>query len=170
LGCSEKVNKFMDKAIVSEDIVPISELSKKLGLTSRTLRYWEEMGILESVQKNGGSSRGYTPEAVRRVKFIIKLKDLGLTIREMQKLYAAYGHAKQTERMIPQLLEILDHHVTRVEEKITEMMVLRKELQEYRQRMIEKFQQFSDRDLSAPVGKFKVRCRRNGKEREPKLL
>lgn len=129
----------MDKIVGTGGIVPISGLSKSLNLTARTLRYWEEMGILESVQRNDGASRGYTLDGVRRIKFILKLKELGLTIKEMQELYAAYGNAKQTELMIPQLLKILDHHIERVEAKISEMSLLRKELMEYRQRMISKF-------------------------------
>ncbi len=129
----------MNEMAETEEVIPISELSKKLNLTARTLRYWEEMGILESVQRNDGATRGYTPEWIGRIKFIMKLKALGLTIREMQELTAVYEDAKQTERMIPQLLKMLNRHIERVEEKISEMTVLRKELMEYRHRMITKF-------------------------------
>src|SRR5512138_3623227 len=92
----------------SEEITPIGELAASVGLTTRTLRYWEEVGIIESVPRADGATRGYTPYFVRRIKFIMKLKELGLTIREMQDLYTAYGEAKQTDKMIPRLVQILD--------------------------------------------------------------
>ena len=122
-----------------EEAVSIGDLAKAYGLTTRTLRYWEEVGIIESVQRQDGATRGYTPYYVRRIKFILKLKELGLTIREMQDLYVAYGDAKQTDKMIPRLIEILDQHINKVDEKMAQLASLRKDIVDYRQKMIERF-------------------------------
>ncbi len=119
----------------NEEIIPIGELANTLGLTTRTLRYWEEVGIIESVPRADGATRGYTPYYVRRIRFIMKLKDFGLTIKEMQDLYVAYGEAKQTERMIPRLVEILDEHINKVDEKMAKLASLRKDIVEYRQKI-----------------------------------
>ncbi|MCM0082064.1 MerR family transcriptional regulator [Geomonas sp. Red32] len=129
----------MDDITEGEEITPIGDLAISLGLTTRTLRYWEEVGILRSVQRSDGATRGYTPYYVRRIRFIIKLKELGLTIKEMQDLYAAYGEAKQTERMIPRLIEILDEHVEKIDEKMSKLDSLRNEIVSYRHKMDEKF-------------------------------
>lgn len=118
-----------------EEIVPIGELANSLGITARTLRYWEEVGIIESVPRIDGATRGYTPYYVRRIRFILKLKEFGLTIKEMQDLYVAYGEAKQTERMIPRLVEILDEHINSVDEKMARLGSLRKDMVEYRQKI-----------------------------------
>ncbi|MBU5636252.1 MerR family transcriptional regulator [Geomonas sp. Red69] len=126
-----------------ETIVSISDLAKDLGLTTRTLRYWEEVGIVESVERQDGATRGYTPYYVRRIKFIMKLKELGLTIKEMQDLYAAYGDAKQTEKMIPRLIETLDQHVAKVDEKMAQLASLRQDIVGYRQKMMKQFAIFS---------------------------
>lgn len=120
----------------SLEIVSIRELAKSLGLTTRTLRYWEEVGIIESEERLDGATRGYAPYFVRRIKFIMKLKDLGLTIKEMQDLYFAYGEAKETDRMIPQLIDILDKHINMVDEKIATLASARKSIVEYRQKML----------------------------------
>lgn len=122
-----------------EEITSIGDLAKSLDLTTRTLRYWEEVGIIESVQRADGAVRGYTLYYVRRIRFIMKLKELGLTIKEMQDLYVAYGEAKQTENMIPRLIQILDDHINKVDEKMAKLASLRKDVVEYRQRMVEKF-------------------------------
>ena len=116
-------------------IIPIGELAKSIGLTTRTLRYWEEVGIIESEERAGGANRGYSPYFVRRIKFIMKLKDMGLTIKEMQDLYVAYGEAKETNQMIPKLFAILDKHTRMVDEKIEKLHSLKKEIIEYRERM-----------------------------------
>src|SRR3954447_21892164 len=123
----------MDHINDSEEITPIGDLAIALGLTTRTIRYWEEVGIIESVQRSDGATRGFTPYFVRRIRFIIKLKELGLTIKEMQDLYLAYGEAKQTEKMIPRLVEILDEHIDKIDEKMSKLASLRKEIVSYRQ-------------------------------------
>lgn len=128
------------------EIIPIGELANNLGLTTRTLRYWEEVGIIESVPRTDGATRGYTPYYVRRIRFIMKLKDFGLTIKEMQDLYVAYGEAKQTERMIPRLVEILDEHINKVDEKMAKLASLRKDIVEYRQKISSRLTSFNSKE------------------------
>ena len=135
----------MDDIKDSEQIMAIGDVAISLGLTTRTIRYWEEVGILESVQRSDGATRGFTPYHVRRIKFIMKLKELGLTIKEMQDLYTAYGEAKQTERMVPRLVEILDEHIDKIDEKMANLASLRKEIADYRQRMVSRFDTVEER-------------------------
>jgi DNA-binding transcriptional MerR regulator len=120
------------------EIVPIGKLCVELGISTRALRYWEEVGIIKSVERLDRSNRGYTPYMVRRIKFILKLKQLGLTIKEMQHLYTVYGEAHKTNEMIPELLKILDHHIDTVDEKIANLLSLRKDVLNYRKRIMEK--------------------------------
>ncbi len=122
----------------NNQIITIGDLAKSIGLTTRTLRYWEEVGIIESEERADGANRGYSPYYVRRIKFIMKLKELGLTIKEMQDLYVAYGEAKETDQMIPRLISILDKHTRMVDEKVAKLHSLRKDIVEYRQRMVVK--------------------------------
>jgi MerR family transcriptional regulator, repressor of the yfmOP operon len=129
----------MDEIIEGEEITPIGDVAIALGLTTRTIRYWEEVGILESVQRSDGATRGFTPYHVRRIKFIMKLKELGLTIKEMQDLYVAYGEAKQTERMVPRLVEILDEHLEKIDEKIGRLNSLRSDIVSYREKIEQRF-------------------------------
>jgi DNA-binding transcriptional MerR regulator len=119
-------------------IIAIGDLAKIVGLTTRTLRYWEEVGIIESEERADGANRGYSPYYVRRIKFIMKLKELGLTIKEMQDLYVAYGEAKETDRMIPKLIAVLDKHTRMIDEKVAKLHSLRNEIVEYRQRIAAK--------------------------------
>src|ERR1035437_6777757 len=119
-------------------VIAIGDLSKSVGLTTRTLRYWEEVGIIESEERVDGANRGFSPYYVRRIKFIMKLKDMGLTIKEMQELYVAYGEAKETDQMIPKLVAILDKHTHMVDDKIAKLYSLRNDITEYRQKMAAK--------------------------------
>jgi len=122
----------------NEELISIGDLAKSLNLTTRTLRYWEESGIIEAAPRSDGSNRYYSQDIAKRVRFIIKLKELGLTIQELQDLYVAYGEAKRTDRMIPELVQILDKHINLVDEKIARMASLRKDIVQYRLRMSSK--------------------------------
>lgn len=124
--------------MTEEQLTSISELSATLGLTTRTLRYWEEVGIIESAERADGAARGYTQYYVRRIKFIMKLKHLGLTIKEMQALYSFYGETKQTDKLIPALLKILDNHIETLDGRVANLNALRTEIVEYRQRIVSK--------------------------------
>jgi len=123
----------------TEQLISIGEVARMLDVTTRTLRYWEEMGIIEASHRSEGGNRLYTQYMVRRIRFIIKLKELGLTIKEMQDLGAAYGEARKTENMVPRLVEILDIHINKIDEKMAKLASLRKEIVDYRYRMVEKF-------------------------------
>ena len=122
----------------NEELISIGDLSKSLNLTTRTLRYWEEAGIIEAAPRSEGSNRFYSQDIAKRVRFIIKLKELGLTIQELQDLYTAYGEAKRTDRMIPALIQVLDRHIDLVDDKMARLASLRKDIVEYRQRMSSK--------------------------------
>ena len=128
----------MDAIHEHEELISIGDLARSLNLTTRTLRYWEEAGIIEAAPRSEGSNRFYTEDIAKRVRFIIKLKELGLTIQELQGLYTVYGEVKRTDRMIPALVQVLDKHINLVDEKIARMASLRRDIVEYRQRMTSK--------------------------------
>ena len=130
-----------EEKTAKEEIVSIGELCRMLDISTRTLRYWEEVGFIESVERQDRSNRGYTPYMVRRIKFVIKLKELGLTIKEMQAVYKAYGEAKKTDQMIPQLINTLDTHIDMIDDKVARLSSLRKDIVEYRQRMTTKLRE-----------------------------
>lgn len=116
----------------------IGSLAKSLGISTRTLRYWEEMEIIESVNRADRTSREYSPYMVRRIRFIMKLKELGLSIKEMQYLYSIYSKAKKTETMLPELINILEQHINMLDERISSLLSIRQDILEYKQKIVSK--------------------------------
>jgi len=111
----------------------IGEVAAKVGLTERTIRYYEERGLLESVKRLDGGQRVYTDDDVRRLKFILKLKVLGLTLAEMQELETLYGRHRTNARVLPRLIELLEAHLATTNERIGELTALRDEIRSYRE-------------------------------------
>jgi DNA-binding transcriptional MerR regulator len=116
----------------------IGELAAKVGLTERTIRYYEERGLLESVKRLDGGQRVYTDDDVRRLKFIQKLKVLGLSLAEMQELETLYGRHHTNAKVLPRLIELLDSHLATVGERLGELAALRDEIRSYRQHVMKR--------------------------------
>jgi DNA-binding transcriptional MerR regulator len=118
----------------------IGELASKVGVTERTIRYYEERGLLESVKRLDGGQRVYTDDDVRRLKFIQKLKVLGLTLAEMQELETLYGRHRTNAKVLPRLVELLEAHLTTVSERLAELTALRDEIRSYRSHVMKRLE------------------------------
>ena len=118
----------------------IGELAAKVGETERTIRYYEERGLLESVKRLDGGQRVYTDDDIRRLKFIQKLKVLGLSLAEMQELETLYGRHHTNAKVLPRLIELLDSHLATVSERLGELGALRDEIRSYRQHVTKRLE------------------------------
>ena len=119
----------------------IGELAAKVGVTERTIRYYEERGLLESVKRLDGGQRVYTDDDIRRLKFIQKLKVLGLSLAEMQELETLYGRHHTNAKVLPRLIELLDSHLATVSERLGELAALRDEIRSYRQHVTKRLEE-----------------------------
>lgn len=114
----------------------IGALAKKLGITTRTIRYYEEIGIMGKSARLGGGTRTYTRDDILRLKFILKLKDMGVSLKEIQELSEIFDINAQNFNVItPKLIEILDQHISKVDAKIASLSSLRQDIVEYRIRI-----------------------------------
>jgi len=67
-----------------EQILAISEMSELFGVTLRTLRFYEEKGLLNPVRR--GARRFYAPKDVARMRVILQAKKIGLTLAEIRQV------------------------------------------------------------------------------------
>jgi DNA-binding transcriptional MerR regulator len=111
----------------------IGELATRVGLTERTIRYYEELGLLESVKRLDGGVRVYTDDDVRRLRYIRKLKTLGLSLQEMLELESMYQRHRSNRTVLPRLMELLDAHLETITEKVGELQTLQDEIRSYRE-------------------------------------
>jgi DNA-binding transcriptional MerR regulator len=115
-----------------EELLGISEVQLQTGLTARTLRYYEELGLLPGVRRRAGGRRVYGADEVERVRFIQRLKKLGLSLAEIKELNTLYAMAGSTRAMLVRLDELLAGHAAEVTDRIGELESLRWEIERYR--------------------------------------
>jgi len=80
----------------------ISDLAREFGITPRTIRFWEDQGILAPQRE--GQKRIFTRRDRARLKMALRGKRLGLSLAEIKDLIGMYA---STEDETPQLLECL---------------------------------------------------------------
>jgi len=116
----------------------IGQLANLVNMSPRTIRYYEEIGLLNSVKRIEGGKRVYTDKDIQRLKFITRLKHLGLTLSEMGELEDIYQIHRTNKKVLPRLLELLDNHALKIDERINHLVKLKADVLEYQKKIRQK--------------------------------
>ena len=103
----------------------IGQVARDFGVNPRTLRYYETLRLLPSPRRSGGGYRLYDHETERRLAFISRAKSLGLTLREIQKIFVVANGGKIPCDAVAQMLS---DHVSRIDEQIARLRSLKSDL------------------------------------------
>jgi DNA-binding transcriptional MerR regulator len=110
----------------------IAEVCDRTGLSPRTIRYYEEIGLLPDVRRRVSGRRIYGADELERLGFISRLKALGLSLAEIRELNAVHGIGGSTRAMLGRLQDLLGAHLDDVDRRLAELSDLRGELVRYR--------------------------------------
>ncbi len=116
----------------------IGELAGLAGMSPRTIRYYEEIGLLNSVKRIEGGKRVYTEKDYQRLKFIMRLKHLGLPLSEMHELEDIYQIDRTNKKVLTRLLELLDNHAMKIDERINHLIKLKADILDYQEKIRQK--------------------------------
>ncbi len=126
----------------------IGDLAKRAGTTPRTIRYYEELGLLPSAaERDAGQHRMYSEGDVERLEQLLRLKDLlGLTLDELRDvvehedarsaLRQEFRHGtpsrERREEILDEALEHIGHQLALVQRRRDKLDALQAELEERR--------------------------------------
>jgi DNA-binding transcriptional MerR regulator len=82
---------------VSKRKYSTGDLARELGTTQRTVRYYDELGLLGPAHRTCGGHREFTEDHARRLKLIMALRALGMPLKEVEEL-ATLGTRENPER------------------------------------------------------------------------
>lgn len=111
----------------------IGSVCRATGLSARTIRYYEEVGLLPGVRRRSGGRRIYGADELERLRFIQRLKALGLALAEIKELNAIYAIGGSTAAMLARLDDQLENHLGDLDARIGQLQELRDEMGRYRQ-------------------------------------
>lgn len=112
-----------------KDKMRIGEFAEQAGVTPRTIRYYEDLGLLGPNERAGQGFRYYTEAELGRLKKIDALKQMGLSLEEIGEVLPLYCDDPTGVRGKRRLLEILQRQLAETDEKIATLQQFRSELQ-----------------------------------------
>jgi len=109
----------------------IGELANTAGVTTKTIRYYESIGVLDEPARTDSGYRSYEPAAVERLDFVKQAQSTGLALAEIKSILEIKDQGGQTCEHTKALLR---QHLDELDERIVELQAARVELQAMYQR------------------------------------
>ena len=100
----------------------ISDLAREFDLTTRAIRFYEDMGLLQPERSGpGGRNRVYSTRDRTRLKLTLRAKRLGLSLTEAKDIIDMYDSPRDTGPQLRKFLTILAQHRQQLEEQMAEL-------------------------------------------------
>lgn len=112
----------------------ITELARTAGVSSRTIRYYGELDLLKASSRGPGGRRRYGADAAERLRFISRLKTLGMSLEEIGELNHSFD-VGATPAMLKHLDSLLEMRLHEVTDRIRDLRDLESDLHTYRDRI-----------------------------------
>ena len=94
----------------------IGDLAKEFDLTTRAMRFYEDMGLLQPQRSGaGGRNRVYTARDRTRLKLTLRAKRLGLSLVEAKEIIDSYDSPRDTAPQLRKFLAVLTEHRRKLE-------------------------------------------------------
>ncbi len=117
----------MARPAVGQGGMKIGALASRSGVPVKTLRYYEDLGLLPAIGRSEGGYLLFDEHSLRRLEFIRRLKTLGLTLEEIQACLNVHdAGALPCDSIQAQLL----HQIERIDHQIRDLRHLKTELKE----------------------------------------
>ncbi|MET3575058.1 MerR family DNA-binding transcriptional regulator [Bhargavaea ullalensis] len=118
----------------------IGEMTSEFGVTARTLRYYEELGLLSPVRTEGGS-RQYPPADIARMKLIERGKRYGFSLEEIKEMILLFDKDRSGRVQLERTIRYGDEKLEEIDERIRELEDMREELTALRAKFAKKLNQ-----------------------------
>jgi MerR family transcriptional regulator, copper efflux regulator len=119
------MGRFARPPEVREPIMNVGDAAQRSGLPAKTIRYYEEIGLIRPARAGNGY-RDYSGDDIHRLTFLRRARNLGFSIDDCRQLMALY---QDRSRASHDVREIAAAHVTAIEEKVRELQSMRSILQ-----------------------------------------
>jgi len=101
----------------------ISDLAREFDLTTRAMRFYEDMGLLQPERSGpGGRNRVYSARDRTRLKLTLRAKRLGLSLTEAREIIDMYDSPRDTGPQLRKFLAVLAEHRRQLEEQMADLL------------------------------------------------
>jgi DNA-binding transcriptional MerR regulator len=101
----------------------ISDLAREFDLTTRAIRFYEDMGLLQPLREGpAGRNRVYSSRDRTRLKLTLRAKRLGLSLSEAKAIIETYDSPRDTGPQLRKFLTVLAQHRAQLEEQMADLV------------------------------------------------
>lgn len=131
----------------------IGELAKELHLNPKTIRYYEETGILPKARRSESGYRLYSKDDVERLQLVKRAKLLDLSLAEIKEIaeYAIDGRCNILEG---RLVSLVETKLGEIDQKIEDLITFRDNLRQYHRDLSLRLKSEGGEEFKAPVSGF----------------
>ena len=110
----------------------ISDLAKEFDLTTRAIRFYEDMGLLQPERTGpAGRNRVYSARDRTRLRLTLRAKRLGLSLTEAKEIIDLYDSPRDTGVQLRKFLDVLAVHRKQLEEQMADLQANLEEVREH---------------------------------------
>jgi DNA-binding transcriptional MerR regulator len=112
--------------IAQEELKKIGSVANESGIPIKTIRYYDELGLLKTMGRTEGGYRLFNSDVFARLKFIKRAQSLGLSLSEIKEFLEVHD---QGDLPCDQIKVRLEDKLAAIEEQIQQLQILKQELQ-----------------------------------------
>ena len=110
----------------------IGDLAKEFDLTTRAIRFYEDMGLLQPERTGaGGRNRMYSARDRTRLRLTLRAKRLGLSLTEAKEIIDLYDSPRDTGVQLRKFLDVLTVHRKQLEAQLADLQANLEEVREH---------------------------------------
>ena len=108
----------------------VKQVAEHTGLPSRTIRYYDRIGLVSADERSAAGYRLYSPEEEGKLRFVRRAKGLGFSLEDIRGLLAAADRGC-CEEVMPHVERLLEKKVKQIDSQIAELSAFRARLLDY---------------------------------------
>ena len=105
--------------------VTIGEAASRSGVPAKTIRYYEQIGLIGAAERGANQYRSYTDADVEMLRFIGRARQLGFSVQDLKQLVALY---RDRGRASSDVKALALQHIGRIDRKLAELRTVRSAL------------------------------------------
>jgi len=109
--------------------IKIGELAKMTNVSQRTIHYYEELGLISSLERKGQSHRQYDEITAERIEKIKVLKNLGLSLDEIAEVIHLYFEPDTVVEGKKKVIKMLEKQLAETDAKISDLKKFKKDIE-----------------------------------------